>query len=302
VDKRTVVLGITAAVAVAAAASVALIGRSSSPKHNAVAGYIKDVDAVQQQMQAQLTKTVAAYRSFSKGGAPAKTLTPELAQAETTLRLLQRRLVALPAPQPAKRLRTLLVRLTAVEVAIAHEVAQLSGFTSPYSTLLKEARTASVVLSHALSAVKPPVAHKIRGTRKQVKKAQAAFTAAASAAAAQQADAVDAYDAKIAVVERRLRKLEPPPVMTPAYRTQLKTLETSRIAGSALAQELRKKNRSHVAVFGRRFTLAARIAGSVSAQKAQIAAITAYNRRVRSIGTLQGEIRQELVRLQSLPG
>jgi hypothetical protein len=48
--------------------------------------------------------------------------------------------------------------------------------------------------------------------------------------------------------------------------------------------------------------LAARTAGSVSAQKAQIAAITAYNRRVRGIGTLQGDIRQELVRLQSLTG
>jgi hypothetical protein len=302
VDKRTVVLGITAAVAVAAAVSVALIGRSSSPKHSAVARYITDVDDVQQQMQAQLTKTVAAYRSYAKGGGSAKTSTPDLEQAEVTLRLLQRRLVDLPAPQPAKHLRILLLQLTGLEVAIAHEVAQLSGFTPPYAVLLKQARAASVVLSHALSAVKPPVAHKIRGTRKQVLKAQAAFTAAASAAAAQQADAVEAYDTKIAVLEHRLRALDPPPVMTPAYRTQLKTLEASRSAGSALAQELRKQDRSHVAIFGRRFTLAARTAGSVSAQKAQIAAITAYNRRVRGIGTLQGDIRQELVRLQSLTG
>ena len=90
--------------------------------------------------------------------------------------------------------------------------------------------------------------------------------------------------------------------MIPAYRTQLKTFDASRIAGSALAKELRKQDRSHVAVFGRRFTLAARTAGAVSAQKAEIAAIKAYNRRVRSIGTLQGEIRQELLRLQSLAG
>jgi hypothetical protein len=65
---------------------------------------------------------------------------------------------------------------------------------------------------------------------------------------------------------------------------------------------LRKQDRSRVAVFGRRFTLAARTAGSLSAQKAQIAAIAAYNRRVRRIGTLQGNIRQELLRLQSLSG
>jgi len=80
------------------------------------------------------------------------------------------------------------------------------------------------------------------------------------------------------------------------------TLEASRSAGAALSTELRKKDRSRVAVVGRKFTLAARIAGSISSQKAQIAAIKAYNRRVRAIGTLQGDIRQELVHLQSLTG
>ena len=172
----------------------------------------------------------------------------------------------------------------------------------PYSALLKQARSASVELSQALAAVKPPQAHKIRGTRKQVQKAQATFAAAAAASAAQQADAVDAYDAKIARVQHDLRKLHPPPVVSPAYRTQVQTLEASRTVGSALARELRKKTRSHVAVFGRRFTVAARIAGSVSAQKAQIAAIKAYNHRVRAIGTLRGGIRLELQRLQQLTG
>ncbi len=301
-DRKTVALGIAAAVAVGAAVTVALVGRSSSPKHNAVARYIKDVDQIQQQMQAQLTNTVKAYRAFASGGTPAKTLAPQLAQAELTLRRLQHRIVALPAPAPARHLRALLIRLTGTEVSTAHEVGQLSAFAPRYSALLKWARTAGVELSHALAAVKPPKAHRIRGTKKQVRKAQAKFAAAALAAAAQQADAVDAYDAKIAAVVRGLRKLDPPPVMRPAYRTQLQTLEASRTAGSALAQELRKKKRSRVAVFGRRFTLAARIAGSVSAQKAQIAAIKAYNHRVRSIGTVQGDIQQELARLQQLTG
>ena len=69
-----------------------------------------------------------------------------------------------------------------------------------------------------------------------------------------------------------------------------------------LASELRKRNRSHVAALGRKFTLAARLSGSVSAQRAQIAAIRAYNSRVRGIGTLQGKIQQELARLQQLTG
>jgi hypothetical protein len=55
-------------------------------------------------------------------------------------------------------------------------------------------------------------------------------------------------------------------------------------------------------VLGRRFTIAARTAGSVDAQKAQIEAVKAYNRRVRAIGTMQGRISRELSRLQQQPG
>jgi hypothetical protein len=302
-DRRTVALGIAAAVAVAAALVVTLAGRSpAAPKHKAVAAYIKDVDQIQQQMQAQLTKTVKAYRDFSNGSAPSKTLTPQLLEAEKTLQRLNRRIVALPAPAPAKRLRALLIQLTDSEVSTAHEIGRLSAYAPQYSALLRRAKTAGAVLSHDLAAVKPPKAHKIRGTKKQVQKAQAAFAAAAAAAAAHQADAIDAYVAKIAALEARLHKLRPPPVMTPSYRTELQTLEASRRSGLALALELRKHKRSQVAILGRKFTLAARIAGSVSAQKAQIAAIQAYNVRARSIGTLQGKIQQELARLQQLTG
>jgi hypothetical protein len=302
-DRRTVALGIAAALAVAAALVVTLAGRSpASPKHKAIATYITAVDQIQQQMQAQLTKTVKAYRAFSSGGTPAKTLTPQLLEAEQTLKRLNRRIVALPAPAPAKRLRTLLIQLTGSEVSTAHEIGQLAAYAPRYSALLRQAKTAGAVLSRGLAAVKPPTAHNIRGTKAQVQKAQAGFAAAASAAAAAQADAIDAYVAKIAKLQARLHKLHAPPVMTPSYRTELQTLEASRRSGLALALELRKQNRSHVAVLGRKFTLAARIAGSVSAQKAQIAAIKAYNVRARSIGTLQGKIQQELAKLQQLTG
>jgi hypothetical protein len=302
-DRKTVALGIAAAVAVGAALIVTLAGRSpASPKHKAVAAYIKAVDQIQQQMQAQLTKTAKAYRAFSNGRAPSKTLTPQLLQAEQTLQRLRRRIVALPAPAPAKHLRALLIQLTDSEVSSAHEIGRLSAYAPQYSAVLKQAKVAGADLSRGLAAVKPPTAHKIRGTKQQVQKAQAAFAAAAAAAAAHQADAIDAYVATIAAVAARLRKLRPPPVMSPSYRTELQTLEASRRSGLALALELRKAKRSQVAVLGRKFTLAARLAGSVSAQRAQIAAIKAYNVRVRAVGTLQGKIQQELARLQQLTG
>jgi hypothetical protein len=297
------VLGIAAAVAVCAAVAVTVFGRSSeSPKHKAVAAYITDVDQIQQGMQAQLINTVSAFRALANGSVGAKSLAPRLAQAESTLRVLQGRLVALPAPAPAKHLRQLLIQLTGSEVSTAREVGQLARFSPRFAALLKDVRTAGAELARALGAVKPPQAHKLHGTKKQIAQAQAAFTAAADKAAALQADAVDAYVAKIARLERELGRLQPPPIVSPAYRTQLRTLTTSRTTGSALAKELGKTNRSDVAAFSRKFTLAARIAGSVSAQKAQIAAIKAYNQRVRKIGTLQGDIKVELARLQQQVG
>jgi hypothetical protein len=302
-DRKTVALGIAAAVAVGAALVVTLAGRSpASPKHKAVAAYIKAVDQIQQQMQAQLTKTSKAYRAFSNGRAPSQTLTPQLLRAEQTLQRLRRRIVALPAPAPAKHLRALLIQLTDSEVSSAHEIGQLSAYAPLYSAVLKQAKTAGAELSRELAAVTPPTAHKIRGTKQQVQKAQAAFAAAAAAAAAHQADAIDAYVAKITALASGLGKLRPPPVMSPSYRTELQTLAASRRSGLALALELRKAKRSQVALLGRKFTLAARMAGSVSAQKAQIVAIKAYNVRVRAVGTLQGKIQQELARLQQLTG
>lgn len=302
-DRRTVALGIAAAVAVGVAVAVTLFGRSSaSPKHKAVAAYITDINQIQQQMQVQLINSVSAYRALANGTVAPKTLAPKLAQAELTLRRLQGRIVALPAPELARRLRVLLIQLIGSEVSTAHDVGQLATFAPQFAVLLEEGRAAGAGLARALAAVKPPQAHKIHGTKKQVKQAQAAFAAAAAKDAALQADAVDAYDAKIARLERDLRKLDPPPIVSPDYRTQLQTLAASRTAGSALAQELRKTNRSRVAVFSRKFTLAARIAGSVSAQKAQIAAIKAYDARVREIGTLQGKIKLELASLQQKTG
>jgi hypothetical protein len=188
--------------------------------------------------------------------------------------------------------------LAAANVALAGEVTQLAEFAPKFSVLIRESKAAGARLSTRLRAVVTPKPHKIRGTKKQVAAAQAAFKAKALAAADQQAAAVDDYDAEIAVIRQRMARLIPPPVLRPALRTQVETLEATKKAGSALAQELRKADRSRVASYGRRFTIAARAASSVKAQRAQIAAIKAYNRRVRAIGAIQAKVQTELARLQ----
>jgi len=188
------------------------------------------------------------------------------------------------------------------EVSVAHEVAQLAVFSPRFAADIALTRVAGAKLAHALAAAKAPTPRRIRGTKKQVQAAQAQFTAEAEKAAAQQAAAVDAYDAALGVALRGLAKLDPPRVLEPSFRTQVHAFELSRSAGAALAAELRKKNRTNVSVLGRRFTIATRSAGSVSAQKAEIAAIRAYNKRANAIGALQGRIQSELARLQTAVG
>jgi len=301
-DRRTVVLGVAAGAAIAAAVIVT-IAKNPGPsrEHKEAARYIEQVDAIQQELRIELTKATKAYRDFARATRRAE-VGVELAGAERTMQKLERRLGAVSAPPVAAHLRKLLVRLAAAEVALAHEVRQLAVFSPRFTLLVRAANDAGKELGRALSSVSPPTAHAIRGTKKQIAAARAAFTTEAAQAAATQADAVDAYDAKIAVVGLRLRKLSPPEVMRPAYRTQLHTLAATRAAGQALANELRKSDRSQVAVVGRKFSIAARGATSVAAQQAQISAVKAYNKRVRAIGAMQASIQSELVRVQSLAG
>lgn len=302
-ERKTVALGLAAVAAVAAAVIVTLTNHSSvSPKHKAVVAYITRVNTIEQQEQPQLTATVRAYHDFARGHVPARTLAPRLVAAEDTLVRLQHRLAVVPTPPEAKRLHRLLVELLGAEAATAHEISGLEHFAPEYAHALARAKRAGTALSAALAAVSTPQSHVLRGTKRQVERAQAAFTKAAGAAATEQADAVDAYDRSVARVEQSLRRITPPTVMRPAYLSQVRTLRASRLAGAALADELRKSDRSQVAVYGRRFTLAAREAGSLGAQEAQIAAVKAYNRRVNRIGSLEGRIQLELQRLQAIAG
>jgi hypothetical protein len=297
--RKRVTVGIAAVAAVAAAVIVAVAHSGPSAKHEAVAQYIQDVDAIQQQMKPLLTETSSAFRSFATGTPVDAT---ELAHARRTLHLLNLRLRGLEAPPEAARLRTLLLRVTDAEEGVAVEVNALARFAPPFTRVIRRSQAASAELSRALAAVAPPRAHRIRGTKKQVDAARAAFAKAAASAAAQQADAVAAYVAALTDAKRALERLHPPLIMRPSYRTQLQTYAASISSGTALAAELRKQNRARLPDVSRKFTIASRHAGAVSAQKAQRAAVVAYNTRVRAIGALQAQIRGELVRVQTLAG
>lgn len=293
--------------AIAAAVAVTLVlgsGRwwgKQSTHDSAVAAYIKSVDGVQQHMRLPLTQLLTAYRNFAKLTSEPSEQT-KLAAAERTLRTLQTRLSALPAPPAAAKLRRLLTGLVRAEADVAAEIEQFGRFMPRFRSTIAATTIANRQLARALAAAKPPKPHTVRGTRKQIAAAKAAYTAAANKVAAARADAVDTYDHVLALAVRALRKLKPPPVMSPAFRTQIKTFEATERAGAALAKGLQGSSRAVVPLLSRRFTMASRLSLSRAAQKAEIGAVQAYNARVRSLGTANGAVQQEISRLQRLFG
>jgi hypothetical protein len=302
-DRRTVALGLAAAAAVAAAIVVTVTGRGSaeSPAHRSVSAYIEQVDGVEQELSYRLTRMAAAYRGFTSKK-PQPRAEADVTAAEKTISALERRVSALEPPPEAIRLHRLLLRLLRAETGVAREVTQLTAFTPRFRSTLARASVASRRLAADLAAARVPAAHAVRGTPKQIAHARAVYRQAAVAAARAQADAVDAYCRRLGAVVSSLRALRPPPVMAPALQAQIGGLVATSRAGRVLAGELRGADLANVPVLSRRFSGAARSAGTVVAQRTEIAAIKAYNARVRTVAAIDSRIHAEVVRLQVATG
>lgn len=251
-------------------------------------------------MNYSLSKVLAAYRAF----AHEKTTTPQtraqLVRADATLKLLGRQLAALPAPPDALHLRADVLRLVAREAEITHEVSLLARFAPPFSASLGRLHRAGAALGRSLAAIRPPTPHVVRGTKKQIAQAQAAFAVASDQSAAAEADAVDAYDAAVAATLARLHRLLAPPALEPALRSEVRGLTATHDAGKRLAAALRLTNRSQVPELGRAFTIATRTAQSIPAQLAEIGAVKAYDARVRRLTSAATAVQHEIARLQSV--
>ena len=178
----------------------------------------------------------------------------------------------------------------------------MARFLPPFAAAAAGSKRAAAALARGVAAAKAPAQSSVRGTPAQIAQAKAAYLAAVAKAARAQAAAVDAYDAALAVVLERLRALHPPPMLAPAYAAQVRTYEATRAAGAALARELRTATRTRAPLLSRRLAQAERLAGSVAAQQAEIAAIKAYNARVQAISVLQTDIQRELTRIQATGG
>jgi hypothetical protein len=276
------------------AIALVVIPRHHSPRHSPVSRYITSVDTVEARMTFALSKIQAAYQAVTVRHSTSPATAKQFVAAERTLQTLETRIASLEAPPEAAKLRALLLRLVRQEIEATHEIGAFLRFLPSFDAVLADLRAASATLAHRVAAATAPTPQKIHGTPAQIKQAQAAFAAAA------QADAVTAYDSALARETRRLRALSPPPVLEPAYGYQLTALGRTAAAGARLAAGLRAATRRDIPQLSRAFAVASRLSQSTAEQRAEVAAVKAYDARLRAIGTTAADIHTELARLQAL--
>lgn len=250
-------------------------GCGGNGDRKAVSKYIEQVNAVETKLSRPMVDVSKANRDFATGKGDPAQVRLRLAKSERTIRTLERRLAALHPPKDARKLHGLLLELVRHEEGLAREVAQLAAFVPAFSSTLAPVGPAGRALKAELNS-KQPVAGK--------------------------AAALEAYGATLGDVLVRLRTVEPPPSSRPVYASQVMTLQRVRKAVTDLALALREKRTKDVAPLLHAFDVAAVANQSVAAQKAQIAAVRAYNARIRKLDTLTIRIARERNRLQRVTG
>jgi hypothetical protein len=247
----------------------------SHAKRNAISAYITKINAVEVQLARPLVDVSKANRDFARGKGNSAKIRARLARSEQVFARLRRRIAAVTPPPDAKRMRLLLLELVDRQAGLAHETLLLARFVPAFSTALRPLPAEGRSLKSALNAKQP-----------------------ASAKAA----ALELYGRQLGVVLTQLRALHPPPASAPAVTNQVHTLVAVRASVVALARALREKRAKQVAPLLHRFDVAASSNQSLAAQRAQIAAVRAYNARVSAIDRLVRQLSAERLHLLKLAG
>jgi len=258
----------------AAAIAVSLLGAGcggGSSRRNAVAHYIDDVNAIELKLARPLLEVSRANRSFARPHANTQSVLERLRSADTRIGVLSRRLAALPAPVEARRLRRLLLELLGRERSMIGEVEQMAVFVPAFSRTLQPLAPANATLKSELSRKTSP---------------------------AKKAAALDAFHSSVSSVLARLRTLRPPPSSRAAWSQEIQTLERTDAAVAALAGALRAKNGKAIPKLVHDFNVAAASNQTTDAQLAVIAAVKAYDLRIKSLNGLGSRISREEARLR----
>jgi hypothetical protein len=257
-------------------------GCGGNSKRHAVAAYINRVNAVEKKLAVPLAEVTSVNQSFARAKKDPK-LDAQLAQAERTMETLRRDLSQLKPPPEAEHLHALLLQLVDREVALTHEVLQLATFVPSFQAALRP-------LAAADASLKTELGRTVKGA------------AATKALDKEKSVALETYATTVDAVIATLHGLDPPPVWKPGYDVQLSSLVELRSSALALAEAVRTKRVAAVPKLLRRFDAAAVADQSTAVQKQQIAAVKAYDDRIKNVLVLGRKIQFERGRLQRVYG
>jgi hypothetical protein len=253
-----------------AVAAAALAGCGGHGDRKQVAAYIQRVDVVETRLARPLREITLANRDFAGKHPNLAKIRSRIAKARVRVAVAERQLRAMDPPPRAQRLQTLLVRLVARENELAGEIESLATFVPTFAQAVTPLTAASTDLRDALAAKTPDAAKVV---------------------------ALRAYATRLGAVAERLRQLHAPPATKPTLDAQTSTLEHVRSAALALAQALADKQSAKVPALLRRLDVASVGNRTLVAQRAEIAAIKAYDARIRSLAGLAAAIGKERLRL-----
>jgi hypothetical protein len=261
-------------------------GQQATPRSE-VASYVKQVNKIESALARPLATVATTGSAFAHEQAAGGTLTNLLTTSHEQALLgawakivaLRARLAAVKAPQAAVRLRGLLLEIIDGQAGLTRELAQLVEFLPRFSAALRPLAPATRRLELAL-------AQQSTATSSSV----AAAYAGKAAALRQFKHAVDA-------VVAHLGGLEPPPVSHPQYQTQLASLKGMSSSAGRLASALVGGQQGSVQPLLVRFDRAAALNQTTAAQKAQIAAVRAYDGESSRLQQLSQAAEEERLRL-----
>jgi hypothetical protein len=261
-------------------------GETQTTPRMAVASYLNEVNALERQLATPLvvvTRTIVQFSRDARSRRPVRVA--PAGQAEALLRsgaqitALRARLSSLTAPAPARRLRVLLLQLVDRQASLTRQMAKLVTFLPGFAQVMAPFGPALVGLERVLSLN------------------QANGSSAVSAVYAEKAAALRNFRAVVLSILSRLRRLDPPAVSLPPYRAQLRSLAAMATTADALAAALQQGSATAAGPLLAQFSQAAAGPSSVTAQKAQIAAIRAYDAELTSLNRLAEAASRERLRL-----
>lgn len=257
-----------------------------STERQAVATYLTQVNKVESALARPLATVSSTGAKFAEeqrsGGTLTNLLTGSheqaLLAAWSQITALRGRLAAVKAPAPAARLRGLLLQIVDGEAALTREVARLVAFLPSFSAALQPLAPATRRLEVVLSQ-------------------QGAAGSSATAVYAAKAAALQRFKHAVDAVVTKLHGLRPPAVSRPQYENELASLRGMSVSAGRLAAALAASPQGNIQQPLAAFDHAAALNQTISAQKAQIAAVRAYDGQSTRLQQLSQAAEEERLRL-----